>query len=121
MSGLDLCPLCRTILTVRIADLTDVAEVRDLIRTGQARAIREAAGLSLSDLAGALGVWPSTVLRWERGDRRARGPAAARYYRLLGRLASIGSTVRSHEESPRSTSTSGDGRQRKSTRERSTT
>ena len=33
------------------------------------RAMREAAGLSQSELAGLLGVAPNTVARWERGER----------------------------------------------------
>ena len=48
--------------------------------SGTTRSIRIAAGLSFRDVASALEVAPSTVLRWERGERvpgKAAGPAYA--------------------------------------------
>lgn len=46
---------------------------------GQGRRIREEAGLSVRELAGELGVNPSTLDRWERGLTRPRPAQAARW------------------------------------------
>jgi DNA-binding transcriptional regulator YiaG len=67
-------------------DLTAVSKARSLASTGAARSIRLAAGLSLREIAADLGVSPSTVLRWERGERRPRTQAAARYGHRLEEL-----------------------------------
>ncbi len=45
----------------------------DLRRSRAFRACRVRLGLSQSDLARALDVEPSTILRWERGERRIPG------------------------------------------------
>lgn len=52
------------------------------------RAVREQAGLTQHDLAGELGVRPSTISRWESGVRTPRGEALVRYVRLLKELES---------------------------------
>ena len=57
-------------------ELPKVALLRTLARTGEARRRREAAGVSASELAAALGVAPSQVSLWERG-RIAPRPARA--------------------------------------------
>ena len=67
-------------------DLPTVAKARSLASTGAAKSIRVAAGLSLREIAADLNVSPSTVLRWERGERRPRAQAAARYGHLLEAL-----------------------------------
>jgi len=65
-----------------------LVRVRQMVASGQARMIREAAGLSLAELASAVGpgVSPTTVWRWEAGERQPRGDAAIAYGRLLVRL-----------------------------------
>jgi transcriptional regulator with XRE-family HTH domain len=60
-----------------------VLQTRRLLASGEARRIRELAGLSLSDVAADIGVTGSAVYRWERGERVPRGRAAADYAVLL--------------------------------------
>jgi DNA-binding transcriptional regulator YiaG len=60
-----------------------LVRVRKLAASGAARAIRQAAGLSLAELARAAEVDKSTVWRWEMRRRRPRGAAAERYLRVL--------------------------------------
>jgi DNA-binding transcriptional regulator YiaG len=50
------------------------------------RALRERHRLSLREIGYTVGVSPSTVCRWESGERRPRGAAAIRYAALLDRL-----------------------------------
>lgn len=68
-------------------DLTSLTRVRGLCRSGAARAIRQSAGLSLSEVAEAVGVQPTTIQRWEVGQRSPRGEAAIRYLEQLDILA----------------------------------
>jgi DNA-binding transcriptional regulator YiaG len=46
-------------------------------------AIRQDAGLSQEDVAGAVGVTRAAVSRWETGDRRPRGDLLVAYSELL--------------------------------------
>lgn len=70
---------------------TTVAErlsrLRALTQSGEARVIREHARLALSDIAQSINADPSSVGRWERGERLPRGEVALKYARLLERLA----------------------------------
>jgi DNA-binding transcriptional regulator YiaG len=70
---------------------TTVAErlshLRALTQSGEARAIREQARLALIDIAQSINADPSSVGRWERGERLPRGEVALKYARLLERLA----------------------------------
>lgn len=50
------------------------------------RLIREAAGVSCSELASVVGVDAATVWRWERGTHRPRGRALERYVAVLEQL-----------------------------------
>jgi transcriptional regulator with XRE-family HTH domain len=50
------------------------------------RAIRVAAGVTQADVALEVGVDRAAVSRWERGERRPRGPALIRYSHLLQKL-----------------------------------
>jgi transcriptional regulator with XRE-family HTH domain len=52
------------------------------------RLIRQSAGISLADVADALGVTRSAVSRWETGDREPRDASVEAYADLLARLAS---------------------------------
>jgi DNA-binding transcriptional regulator YiaG len=63
-----------------------MAEARALVASGEARRLREAENLSLVNVAGPVGVDPSTIGRWERGERLPRGRAAVKYVELLNRL-----------------------------------
>jgi DNA-binding transcriptional regulator YiaG len=64
----------------------DVVLARRLARDGNARRIREAAGLSASEVARVLNVSPGTVCRWERGLRVPRGEAATAWVGLLKKM-----------------------------------
>ncbi|MGH2787214.1 MAG: helix-turn-helix domain-containing protein [Actinomycetota bacterium] len=63
----------------------ELAWVRRLCRSGQARAIREA-HLSQVEAALSVGVSPAALSRWEAGLRVPQGEAAVRYAALLRSL-----------------------------------
>lgn len=65
-----------------------LAWVRCALRSGEARCIREAAGLSLGDVAAALEVSVATVARWEQG-RCPRRDVALRLGELLRALREV--------------------------------
>jgi DNA-binding transcriptional regulator YiaG len=68
-----------------------IAQARRLCQTGEARAIRIRAGVSLALIADEVGTeYPATVSRWEHGDRVPRDDAALRYLRVLEELAKQG-------------------------------
>ena len=71
---------------MNVAELIALREARKFAASGAGRAIREATGLSLHELADAIGVSASTLLRWERGEHRPRGASAIRYADVLHRL-----------------------------------
>lgn len=50
------------------------------------RSIREQAGASLREVASALGVSATAVMRWERGERQIRRVHAIAYRQLLDAL-----------------------------------
>jgi len=72
-----------------LASVERLVDARTLLASGEARRIREAAGLSLENVAMEIGVSASAVYRWERGDRVPRGRAAGEYAELLLRLRDI--------------------------------
>lgn len=59
---------------------------RRLAVSGEALVIRQGAGLSLKDVADAVGSTPSGVWRWERGERTPRGLPGVAYGDLLRQL-----------------------------------
>jgi DNA-binding XRE family transcriptional regulator len=67
-----------------------IARGRRLARTGTGRLIRENAGVSVRQLAASLGINPSAVSRWERGERVPSGRHAERYALLLEQLGREG-------------------------------
>ena len=69
-----------------IAEATDLAKVRRMIESGLAREVRVRARLNESEAARAVGVHPSTLHRWERGQQVPRGRPALRYAELLQEL-----------------------------------
>jgi DNA-binding transcriptional regulator YiaG len=69
------------------AQLLDLVDVRALAKSGRARVIRVDSGLSLADIAGAIGTTAPTVHRWETGARKPYGDTALRYGALLDALA----------------------------------
>jgi len=64
-----------------------VIEGRDAARTGRGAALRKAAGLSQSELAGALARSASCVSRWEAGQRLPSHEAARSYAMVLRGIA----------------------------------
>jgi DNA-binding transcriptional regulator YiaG len=76
-----------------VEELCDLAAVRALTRSGEARAIRERAGVSLREVGGAVGVSGACVLRWEQAERSPRGSAALRYGELLAALRGEGTVT----------------------------
>jgi transcriptional regulator with XRE-family HTH domain len=70
-----------------MAELVKIANARDHAASGAGRLIRLASNISLREMAGAIRVDPSTLLRWERGERRPTGAAAERWVDELNRLA----------------------------------
>ncbi len=75
-------------LAVRLAD------VRELCASGSARVIRQAADLSLAEVAREVGVSVVTVSLWERGRQRPTGQRALRYLDLLQELCRPASQLR---------------------------
>ena len=74
-------------------DLEKLVQVRSLTKTGAARAIRNGAQVTQSEIAEAVGVSISTVCRWELGERRPQGQSALRYAEVLNSLVTRGWTV----------------------------
>lgn len=58
------------------AELPNLARAYRLTNDENGRAVREASGISLRTMAGALGTNPGELSRWERGITRPR-PASA--------------------------------------------
>lgn len=58
-----------------------------MLRSGEARAIRERARISRADLAKDVPIDESTLWRWEAGRTIPRGEKATRYAHLLRVLA----------------------------------
>jgi DNA-binding transcriptional regulator YiaG len=68
--------------------VTDRAmQLREWIETGQARQLREDAGVSQAVAAQDCQVTQGAVVRWEQGKRMPRGRNVLTYYRFLARLA----------------------------------
>lgn len=67
--------------------IIELAELRALCTSGTAREIREAADVSLRELAAALDVSPAILSLWERGQRRPTGARADRYHHALTALS----------------------------------
>ena len=64
----------------------DLLELAGLIRTGEARRIRETACLTAQTVAADLHVSPPTIGRWERGDIAPSRDHALAWLRLLRRI-----------------------------------
>jgi transcriptional regulator with XRE-family HTH domain len=78
-----------------MADLVKLAQARDFASSGLGRLIRISSGISLREMARAIGADPAAVLRWEQGKNRPTGDRAVRWAEELSRLAERGPTPRS--------------------------
>ncbi len=67
-------------------ELARVVRVRAWCRNGRARDLRQQAGLSLREVAGPIGVRPTTVMRWENGKASPSYLSALAYGELLEAL-----------------------------------
>jgi DNA-binding transcriptional regulator YiaG len=67
-------------------DLTAVAEARRLASTGEAKRVRQAARLKLTEVAASLDKAPATLSRWENGVRVPNAEDAVRWLKLLTAL-----------------------------------
>lgn len=70
-----------------MTDLVKLANARDHALSGAGRHVRLSSGISMREMARTIRVDPSTLLRWERGERRPTGAAAERWVDELHRLA----------------------------------
>lgn len=71
--------------------LLELARLRDLCRSGAARALRESAGLSLANVSEATGAPAPTIWRWETASRQPLASAQTfAYLRLLDALVNRG-------------------------------
>ncbi len=68
------------------AELKRVADVREKLASGEARRVRLARNIRLSEAARAVGVSSSALCRWESGKLSPRYQHAARYARVLDGL-----------------------------------
>lgn len=71
---------------VKPMQLVRVARVRAHAAGGEARAVREAAGISLREAARTIRTSPSTLSRWETGECKPKPAAALRWAKLLDQL-----------------------------------
>jgi DNA-binding transcriptional regulator YiaG len=69
-----------------LVDTAKLSRARRLASNGAARSLRQAARISLPEIATEVGVAVSTIWRWENGQRQPRGEAAERYSDILDRL-----------------------------------
>jgi transcriptional regulator with XRE-family HTH domain len=74
--------------------------IRRLQDSGQARRIREQAGVSVALLARSIGVQEATVWRWETGRSRPREDAALRWLAALERMAGDTDAAKGGETMP---------------------
>lgn len=66
-----------------------MARLRRLVRSGEARRIRERAQVRQREVAEELGVSIPTVFKWEEGRRGPNNQHAVPYLRLLDALAAL--------------------------------
>ncbi|PKQ22322.1 MAG: hypothetical protein CVT65_13970 [Actinobacteria bacterium HGW-Actinobacteria-5] len=69
-----------------VNDLLMLTSARTFAATGDGLRRRQAAGLSLREVAAAVGISPTTLWRWEKGQRTPRGRAAIAWACLLDEL-----------------------------------
>ena len=78
---------------MRIVDHVNAKQTLKLVRarrlaaTGEGKTIREAAGLSLREVAATVDLSASALFRWENGERVPRGERAVAWAEFLDRLA----------------------------------
>ena len=63
-----------------------LVEARRLAASGEGKTVREAAGLSLYEVADVLGLSVSALFRWENGERVPHGERAVAWCEFLQQL-----------------------------------
>jgi len=71
-----------------VTTLEKLARVRDLVISGRAQEIREAARVTRPELGTEVGASGMTIARWEAGENLPHGKRALRLLRALERLES---------------------------------
>jgi transcriptional regulator with XRE-family HTH domain len=72
------------------AQIVSLTVVRSLCAGGGARALRQRHGVSIGEIAAAIGSTPGVVSRWETGQTRPRASAAFHAYgEILGELLAL--------------------------------
>ena len=79
-------------------DALALVRVRAAVRSGTARRVRQAAGLTKIEVARSIGTSHACVSRWEAGKRVPQGEPAVRYWRVLQRLAAATGTSLADDE-----------------------
>lgn len=74
---------------MRPSDLALIAQTRAELSSGRAREMRDAADLTQSEAAAALGVSRQALSKWERGSSTPDTAHALAYGRLLRDLAKL--------------------------------
>lgn len=64
-----------------------LSDARVLCRSARARQLRENGRLTLREVASVVECSPSTILRWERGQRTPTGKPGLRYAKLMVALS----------------------------------
>jgi transcriptional regulator with XRE-family HTH domain len=75
------------------AEVEVVVALRTALGSGEARAVREAAGATQAQAARDIGVDAMTVSRWERGKRTPRPRVALRAAPVYARYAELGEST----------------------------
>lgn len=78
-----------------IEEIKQIALVRDLFQSGDARKIRESGRVKRSEAAGRVPCHASAILRWEEGRRTPRPDVALRLAEVYGEFATMAA---SHKE-----------------------
>lgn len=73
-------------MATEVERVIDLVATRRLLRDGVGKQIRLAAGLSVREMAAAVGCDVSALARWEAGDRVPRAVNAERYIGVLRNL-----------------------------------
>lgn len=76
--------------TANVRDLSALVRARQLSRHGEGRTAREALNLTIVEVAGAIGVHPLTVLRWEAAHSK---PSTANALAWLAALELAGNAT----------------------------
>ena len=64
-----------------------LVQARRLAASGEGKAVRERAGLSLREVAAPMGLSVSALFRWENGERIPHGERAVAWVEFLEQLA----------------------------------